>query len=157
MASELLKSAGLRCTHPRKVILQILQQAETPMTADDIHARTTQNDKIGLSTTYRVLAQLAEHGILLKNDGGDGRFYYQLNSPQSHKHTLHCTVCGDVVPIDGCPLGELEERLCKETGYIITGHSLAFTGICPNCRAKGAKCPPHCEPHDDKSPHDDTA
>lgn len=147
MASELLKAAGLRCTHRREVILQVLAQAGTPMTADEIHALAVKEDKMGLSTTYRVLAQLTECGLLLKNDGGDGRFYYQLNSPQSHKHTLHCTVCGDVVPIDGCPLGELEKRLCEETGYVITGHSLAFTGVCPRCRKKGAPCAPHHHEH----------
>ncbi|MGE4548380.1 MAG: Fur family transcriptional regulator [Intestinibacillus sp.] len=149
MTSELLQSAGLRRTHQREIILRILVQAEAPMAADEIHALAAQEDRMGLSTTYRVLAQLTEHGLLLKNDGGDGRFYYQLNSPQSHKHTLHCTVCGDVVPIEGCPLGELERRLCEETGYVITGHSLAFTGVCPNCRAKGASCPSHSHTHED--------
>lgn len=146
MPSELLRSAGLRCTHRREIILRVLEQAETPMTADEIHALAAKEDKMGLSTAYRVLSQLTDCGLLLKNDGGDGRFYYQLNSPQSHKHTLHCVVCGCVVPIAGCPLGALEERLCKETGYIIMGHSLAFTGICPNCRKKGVE-PPHDQNH----------
>ena len=143
MASELLKSAGLRSTHRREVILQVLAQAEAPMTADEIHALAVEKDKMGLSTAYRVLAQLTECGLLLKNDGGDGRFYYQLNSPQTHKHTLHCTECGHVVPIAGCPLGDLEKRLSEETGYLITGHSLAFTGICPQCRAKGVQGSAH--------------
>lgn len=144
MTYELLQSSGLRCTHRRQLILDILSAAEKPMTAEEIHAQAAKHDKIGFSTTYRVLAQLTEHRLLLKNDGGDGRCYYQIASPHSHKHTLHCTLCGDVVSISHCPLAELEARLSEETGYVITGHSLTFTGVCPRCRHSDAKVMPHC-------------
>lgn len=134
MSTELLRSVGLRCTHRRKMILKILLEADAPMSAEEIHAHASKLDKIGFSTTYRVLAQLTQHGILLKNDGGNGRCYFQMASGNSHKHTLHCSICGDVVSISGCPLSKLEERLSSETGYKITGHSLTFIGICPKCQ-----------------------
>ncbi len=104
------------------------------MTAEEIHAEAVKTEKIGFSTTYRVLAQLTEHQLLLKNDGCNGRAYYQLATAPSHMHTLHCIRCGDVVSIDRCPLAALEARLSAETGYHITGHNLTFQGICPNCQ-----------------------
>lgn len=151
MFSAMLQAAGLRCTHRREVILNILSCADAPMTAEEIHAQAVKQDKIGFSTTYRVLAQLTEHGLLLKNDGGDGKCYFQIASAQSHKHTLHCTVCGNVVSICGCPLAELEQQLSAETGYQITGHSLTFTGICPNCQKNGVQAAVNCSCHSHKS------
>ncbi len=129
-----LGESGLRATERRKAVLAVIEHAKTPMTADEIHAEAVKTEKMGLSTTYRVLSQLTAHALLMKNEGGDGRCYYQLNAPQGHRHTLHCTVCGSVVPIEGCPLAALERQLQKETGFTITGHSLTFTGICPLCQ-----------------------
>lgn len=142
MKSDLLHAAGLRSTHRREVILQVLSEAGIPMTAEEIYTKAVALDKMGLSTAYRVLAQLTDCGVLLKNEGGNGLSYYQLSCAASHKHTLHCAVCGQVVSIGGCPLAELEHRLTDETGYTITGHSLTFTGVCPECKANGAACPP---------------
>lgn len=135
MPNKLIES-GLRATQRRKAVLAVIERAKTPMTADEIHAEAAKTEKMGLSTTYRVLSQLTEHELLMKNEGGDGRCYYQLNTPHSHRHTLHCTVCNAVVPIEGCPLAALEQKLREETGFTITGHSLTFTGICPACQRK---------------------
>lgn len=133
-----LGDSGLRATERRKAVLAVIERAKKPMTADEIHEEAIKTEKMGLSTTYRVLSQLTAHSLLMKNDGGDGRCYYQLNTPHNHRHTLHCTVCGSVVPIDGCPLAALERQLREETGFTITGHSLTFTGICPKCQKKGS-------------------
>lgn len=157
MSKKMLQEAGLRCTQRREIILQVLSRAQTPLTADEVHAEAIKLERMGLSTAYRVLAQLTEAGLLLKNEGGDGRSYYQIASAPSHMHTLHCTVCGDVVPIEGCPLAELEEHLCAETGYTITGHSLTFTGVCPRCQQTGygTTVHPHdcdCHAHEKKKP-----
>ncbi len=157
MSKKMLQEAGLRCTQRREIILQVLSHAQTPLTADEVHAEAIKLERMGLSTAYRVLAQLTEAGLLLKNEGGDGRSYYQLASAPSHMHTLHCTVCGDVVPIEGCPLAELEARLSAETGYTITGHSLTFTGVCPHCQHT-VPCPAAhthdcaCHEHEKKKP-----
>jgi Fe2+ or Zn2+ uptake regulation protein len=136
MAREVIPGCGLLMTHRREAVLKVLEHADAPLTAEEIHGEAALSDKMGLSTTYRVLSQLTAHGVLIRGDGVDGRFYYQLNRPAAHKHTLHCAVCNCVVPIDGCPLGPLVERLSEETGFVITGHSLSFTGICPNCLKK---------------------
>ena len=135
MSSDMLKQCGLRQTAGRKAVLHVLENSAIPLTDEKIHELACQSGRMGLSTTYRILSQLTEHGIVLKNDGIDGFCYYQLNT-HSHRHTLHCSICGAVVPIDDCPLAALEERLSAETGFVITGHSLSFTGICPACRKK---------------------
>ena len=38
--------------------------------------------------------------------------------------------------LENCPIHEVEEKIEKETGFIIKGHSFEFTGICPDCQKK---------------------
>ncbi|HEY5587045.1 MAG TPA: Fur family transcriptional regulator [Ruminiclostridium sp.] len=132
MNENILKSTDLKTTKSRLAILLILEKSSVPMTAEDIYSIVVKDVHMSLSTTYRTLGTLSEKGILLKNLSRDGKTYYQINSHQ-HKHQLVCTLCNDVVPIDGCPLTKLEENLTQQTGFTITGHSLEFFGICPKC------------------------
>lgn len=125
-------------TANRKAVLDVLRRQGQPMTAEQIHTQACQAGRLGLSTTYRVLAQLTEHGLVLKNEGRDGFCYYQLNV-HTHRHTLHCASCGAVVFVQECPLESLERKLAAQTGFRITGHSLSFTGICPACQKKQSK------------------
>ncbi len=132
MNENVLKSTDLKTTKSRLAILKILDKSSEPMTAEDIYSLVVAEVNMSLSTTYRTLGTLAEKGILLKNLSQDGKTYYQINNHQ-HKHQLVCTLCSETVPIEDCPLTTLEENLTQKTGFVITGHSLEFLGICPKC------------------------
>jgi Fur family ferric uptake transcriptional regulator len=131
---SLLKEADLKATKRREAVLALLERSHTPMTAEEIHQAVIAETSMSLSTTYRILAALSEKRLLLKNIRSDGKTYYQPNSNQ-HLHYLVCSCCSRIVPIDCCPLEALEEELAKKTGFLITGHSLEFTGLCPACAA----------------------
>lgn len=138
MSSNMIKSADLKTTKKRQLILSTIEKSKSPLTAEDIYRKTINDIHMSVSTIYRALGLLAEKGVLLKNLSQDGKIYYQINN-QSHKHTLVCTICNKSIPIDECPLEVFEEEIIKKTGYIITGHSLEFTGICPECAMKREK------------------
>lgn len=132
MNQNVLKETNLKTTKRRMAILMVLEKSQEAMTAEDIYSVVVKDVNMSLSTAYRILGTLSDKGILLKNLSHDGKTYYQLNS-HHHKHQLVCNLCNDVVPIDDCPLTNLEENLTKKTGFTITGHSLEFSGICPKC------------------------
>ncbi len=132
MNKNVLKSSDLKTTKRRLAILAVLENSTEPMTAEDIYSNVIKDVHMSLSTAYRTLGTLSEKGILLKNLSQDGKTYYQINSHQ-HKHHIICTLCNETVPIDDCPLSNIEKSLIKQTGFIITGHSLEFSGICPKC------------------------
>ncbi len=132
MNENIFKSAELKTTKRRLAILSTLEISKVPMTAEEIYCIVTKDVNMSLSTTYRTLGTLSEKGILLKNLSNDGKTYYQINNHQ-HKHQLVCTFCNKVIPIDDCPLTNLEENLTRQTGFTITGHSLEFSGVCPGC------------------------
>ncbi len=132
MNENLLKSSDLKTTKGRLAILKILDNNSIPMTAEDIYSKVINTAHMSLSTAYRTLGTLSEKGILLKNPSQDGKTYYQINN-RRHKHQLVCTLCNETVPFEDCPLTTIETKLINETGFVITGHSLEFLGICPSC------------------------
>lgn len=135
MQENILKINGLKATENRKVILEILVETHEPMTADEIFLQTRLQHELNFSTVYRTLSTLAEKSIIIKNVGGDGKAYFQINNNQ-HSHYLVCSECRKRIPIDGCPLKVMADKLEENTGFHITGHNLEFIGECPECFEK---------------------
>ena len=77
-----LRNAGLKVTHPRKRILEILEnQQNKHLTADDIYRCLVEaNEDIGLATVYRVLNQFESAGLVEKHNFESGQAYYELDS-----------------------------------------------------------------------------
>ena len=122
--------AKLKTTKKREDILRILQEAGKPLSAEEIYEKRTV--EMNISTVYRALHLLVDHGVLEKTVYQDGKAYFGIPR-QKHSHHLICTRCHAQVDIDICPLKGLEQDLQKATGFTITGHSLEFSGICPAC------------------------
>ena len=127
-----LKEARLKATRGRKGILSLLRKASGPLTAEELYRRMPERE-ISLSTVYRNLAVLTRRGLLIKTVGQDGVAAYQVKGA-AHCHRIVCTVCGRQMEIGQCPLEPVVQKIGKETGFEVTGHSLEFTGICPTCR-----------------------
>lgn len=133
--NDLLKEKNLKVTKNRKIILESLQKEENPISAEELFDKLKRENEIDLSTIYRNLNILEEKGVLLKTTNLDGINYYQINN-SNHKHFLTCNNCHKKFVIEDCPVHELEEKIEKETGFIINGHNFEFTGICPDCQNK---------------------
>ena len=135
MEQNILKKAELKSTKKRQMLLFLLQKQARPMTAEELHEQANNILPMNVSTVYRTLNTLTDKGILVRSVRQDGKAYYAL-AKKDHYHRLVCDLCGKVIPIDTCPLSELEESLENKTGFRITGHSLEFTGVCPECAEK---------------------
>ncbi|MDK2807813.1 MAG: Fur family transcriptional regulator, ferric uptake regulator [Clostridiales bacterium] len=135
-----MKKSGIKVTKNRKLVLSILEQSQTPLSAQDIYQKITCQKELDYSTVYRILSIFSEHQIVLKSIGGDSIAYYQLNQDQ-HGHYLVCSACHKRIVIDGCPLHAISEKLTAETGFHITGHNLEFIGECPDCFQKKEREP----------------
>ena len=89
MEEDILHRAELKSTRQRRTILQVLEHAGRPMTAEEIHEAVSQDYRVNLSTIYRTLGVLTEKGVLIKMQGIDDKASYQLGS--RHKHIRYCT------------------------------------------------------------------
>lgn len=135
MNSDVLKSASLKATKKRLMIIDIIKSEPSPITADYIYEKLSESLDINLSTVYRALNAMTEKNILIKSIHMDGKTYYQFNDHQ-HKHELICSMCHRSVDVEDCPFDEISKKISEKTGFVITGHSMEFTGICPSCADK---------------------
>ena len=130
-----LNQEGLRLTHPRQVIISVLEKAGTPLSPQTIHRRTIEaSEEIGLVSVYRTLDLLAELGLVRRVHGHDECQGYVLASP-GHHHHLVCRNCAAAVEFSGLDdLTVLINHIQEETGFVVNEHLLQFSGLCPRCQ-----------------------
>ena len=135
MDADILKSVSMKATKKRIMILESVRTSPSPVTAEDIYEKLSQSLDISLSTVYRALNAMSDKGIIIKAVRQDGKTYFHFNDHQ-HKHELICSVCHRSVDVEDCPFDEISRKIAQKTGFVITGHNMEFTGICPNCAGK---------------------
>jgi Fur family ferric uptake transcriptional regulator len=132
--SSILRQAGQRPTPQRMMILSILAEGEGHMTAEQIHAQVRREyPHLNLSTVYRTLELLRDHGIVSETDlGGGVRQFELLDQPHHH---LVCLDCGGIEELDAATLRPLQERLLRQHGFHARLDHLAIFGHCRHCAA----------------------
>ena len=135
--SEKLK--GTRTSKNRNEVISLLQKQSTPIAVEDIYQKIKcVNNKISLSTVYRIIEKLAALNIVRKAAMlDDSKALYELvKDEQTHHHYMICVKCKKVIPIDDCPVKELEKNIAGKTGFLITGHKFELYGECQSCARK---------------------
>ena len=132
---ERLNQKGLRLTHPRKVVMSILEASSVPLSPQTIHRfAENEHEDIGLVTVYRTLDLLAELNLVRRVHGLEDCQGYVLASP-GHNHHLVCRECGKAVEFTGKgDLADLLKTIEKETHFKVDGHLLQLHGLCPECQ-----------------------
>ena len=127
MESQELRKDGLKVTHPRMRILELLEQAKPRhMTAEDIYRHLLDNgDEIGLATVYRVLTQFEAAGLVLKHNFEGGQAVYELDRGEHHDHMVDIE-SGKVIEFSSAEIEALQSRIAAEHGYEIEEHSLVL-------------------------------
>lgn len=133
--SSILKREGLKNTKHRNSILEVIENSDQPVSAEQIFlALKARNTSINLSSVYRILDSLVSKGLIIKSSiSGDTKAVYELNRSE-HKHHLVCSGCKKMFPVDGCPLGEYEKQLHERLDFDVTGHRLEIFGFCRECK-----------------------
>ncbi|MDY0236612.1 MAG: Fur family transcriptional regulator [Gudongella sp.] len=135
---QLFKSNNIKNTQQRHMVYSILKSKKQPITTEEIYKIISGKleKPINLSTVYRILEVFTEKELILKSQIHiNGKALYEINH-REHRHHLICIKCNKIIPIKGCPLGEYEQILEKQTGYKIIEHNLEIKGICPKCQKR---------------------
>jgi Fur family transcriptional regulator, ferric uptake regulator len=128
-----------RLTHPRQIVLQVVQKASHHLTPAEIYERARSKDPhIGLATVYRSLDLLVQLGYVQRIHFEQGCHSY-APTERTHGHHLVCSSCGRTEEFDGCDLEPLIQTLRAKTGYAIDVHMFEVMGRCPSCQSKGEK------------------
>jgi Fur family transcriptional regulator, ferric uptake regulator len=123
-----LRRAGLRSTRPRRVILEILHQAEGHPDAHAIHAhQAARREGISLATVYRTVKALEDSGAVQRHafEGGPARF--EQASAEHHDHLIDIET-GEVIEFSSQRIEALQEEIATRLGYEIVHHRLELYG-----------------------------
>ncbi len=127
MESNELRKAGLKVTHPRMRILDILENARPRhLTAEDIYKLLIEGEEdIGLATVYRVLTQFEAAGLVIKHNFEGGQAVYELDRGHHHDHMVDVE-SGKVVEFYSEEIERLQREIADKHGYVIQDHSLVL-------------------------------
>ena len=127
METQDLRKVGLKVTHPRVRILEILETLKGKhVTAEDIYRQLLEhNDDIGLATVYRVLTQFEAAGLVLKHNFEGGQAVYELDRGNHHDHMIDVE-SGKVIEFTSEEIERLQHEIAAKYGYQIEDHSLVL-------------------------------
>lgn len=132
---EKLAHAGLRVTGARQSILEVLAEAQTPLSVEELQAQSS--GRFDLVTVYRNMEVFAENGIVERILLEDGKALYALAVAGDHTHHIVCRDCHKTERIEFCMGGELE-RYASSRGFSRLSHTIEVFGLCPACTEVGA-------------------
>jgi len=138
--TQALTERGIRMTRQRRVILQVMDDAEQHLDVDQIFERAQRVDPdVHLVTVYRTIDLLKKHGLIDELDllhlRGD-RHYYETHGPRDHIHVA-CLKCGKVREFESRLYEQLKLQIERDFGMKVTVSRTEVGGYCAECLAKG--------------------
>jgi Fur family ferric uptake transcriptional regulator len=127
MESQDLRKVGLKVTHPRIRIMELLETSGARhLTAEDIYRRLLDSgEDIGLATVYRVLTQFEAAGLVLKHNFEGGQAVYEMDRGVHHDHMVDIEN-GKVIEFTSPEIEALQKQVADRLGYVIEEHSLVL-------------------------------
>ena len=128
LESNELRRVGLKVTHPRMRILELLEgiQPQHHLTAEDIYRHLLENgDEIGLATVYRVLTQFEAAGLVIKHNFEGGQAIYELDRGEHHDHMVDVDT-GKIIEFESAEIEALQRQIAASHGYELEEHSLVL-------------------------------
>ena len=119
--------AGVRMTNQRRIIIELIDEADDHPDVDTIYRRAIEVDKtISLATIYRTVGVLEQAGIVDKLEVGDGKARYEL-SGEHHEHLVDVD-SGEIHEFQHEELEALKEKIARDMGFELVGHLLELFG-----------------------------
>ncbi len=126
--------AGHPVTNQRKLLLEIIHQAEGHLDADELFRRAKQKEpRISLSTVYRNIKFFKEMGLISQSDLGDTHAHFEIKGKVDHYH-LVCLSCGQVIDFDSPLVDKAVAKAQRENNFDIHSVHLKLEGYCSKCK-----------------------
>jgi Fe2+ or Zn2+ uptake regulation protein len=136
-----------RNTKQKQLILNILKEADRPVSANEIYSKVVKElPKIAKSTIYRNIDALFNQNLIDKYHLNDNEVFYLIKEDRNeHRHFVICDGCQKIFDLPSCPIHEIETEMEKE-GFIVKDHQIQINGICKEC-AKQSQLAGHDADH----------
>ena len=138
---QALGKRRIRLTRQRRVILQVMDDAEQHLDVDQILERAQKIDSgVALVTVYRTIDLLKKHGLIDELDllhlRGD-RHYYETHGPRDHIHVA-CLRCGKVREFESRLYEQLKQQIARDFNMKVTVSRTEVGGYCAECLEKSS-------------------
>jgi Fe2+ or Zn2+ uptake regulation protein len=137
-----MKARGVRLTGQRKVLADLLENANEHLDAEQVYQRAKAKDRtIHRATVYRTLNKLKKLGLVdeldLMHVSGE-RHYYEIRPSTLHIH-LVCTSCKEVDEPSESFWEDLKRRVKSDNGFQPEVVRIEMAGICLACQRKRSR------------------
>ena len=120
-------------TTQRRLILDVLQEAQGPIDAKELSRRASARDQsISWATVYRSLNLFKELGLVDERRLTKARCSYEIKQSLEHMH-LVCQCCGKIIEFENSLVRKLVEVVRREHGFNVTKVDLYLEGYCAKC------------------------
>lgn len=120
---------GMRMTDQRRVIAQVLGNAQDHPDVEEVHRRATEIDShISIATVYRTVRLFEEAGILERHDFRDGRSRYEQVSDDHHDHLIDLE-SGRVLEFHNEEIEALQRKVAEKMGFRLVDHRMELYGV----------------------------
>jgi len=127
-----LKNKGKRLTAPRRKVMGILMEQDSPLGAYDVIYKMQDAKPM---TVYRALEFLSAEGLVHRIESLNA---YVACAEDHCAHTdsqfLICDDCGKIEEIHDHALDARLARAADESGFTLTRRTLELHGVCAACR-----------------------
>ncbi len=132
-----LVSRGVRMTRQRRLLVEIIQNADGHLDALGLWQRAKEQDPtLDKVTVYRTLTMLKKHSLvdeldLMHLEGG--KHYYEAKTTRDHIH-LACTKCGRIQEFESSLFEKLKGQIERERQFRIKVVRVEAGGLCDRCQ-----------------------
>jgi Fur family ferric uptake transcriptional regulator len=134
-ARSVLQKVGFKATPGRVALLEVLYQAERPLSAEALIKKIKSD--VDRATIYRSLKAFQKAGLVRQVYLHTDRAYYE-SVPKTEHHHVVCTECRAVRDIEGCGFHvTVQSILSAVKDFVaIQEHSFEVFGICKTCASR---------------------
>lgn len=126
---------GLRMTQQRNDILEFLLKANHHVGMEEIY-QALKSRGIGRVTVFRAIKMLEEAKLIDRVNASDGKPRFEVKYERPHHDHLICVECGTIREIQWPQIEKIQDKTCRDLGFLPIFHRHEVFGRCQNCQKK---------------------
>ena len=129
-------SKGVKLTDQRKIIAQVMSEANDHPDVDELYKRVTKLDpKISIATVYRTVKLFEDAKAVIKHEFnvGEEKARYEAATKWEHNHLIDIKT-GEVIEFQNPGFKKLSQNIAEKMGYKVFGYKLELFALKEACK-----------------------
>jgi len=132
--SDYCEKNSLRFTEPRQFVMEIIANAQKPITAYEVLAELAKKiDNPKPPTAYRAIEFLSEHHFIHRIESLNAYVSCHSNHRHQGSQFMVCDECGTVIESHLCHLPDSLVKKASEANFHLGHWNLEIHGSCGSC------------------------